>query len=207
MPGEPLIFVEVALMAAIPGAIHSIINPERDMIAPEEAKVAVFYSISNCQKGLRGISFGNFLIKQVVADIAQELPGLDTFVTLSPVPGLRRYVENAEDDDPVLKGLELPDETPPERETARRIAARYLAQAKRPSGTAFDPVAHFHLSNGAEFHDAHAEADLSDTGQKNAWGIMVNYLYDPAKTESNHYAYANEGIVAMSSKMRSLARK
>ncbi|MDU8927210.1 malonyl-CoA decarboxylase [Alisedimentitalea sp. MJ-SS2] len=207
MPGEPLIFVEVALMVKIPGAIHDIINPEREMIAPEDAKVAVFYSISNCQKGLRGISFGNFLIKQVVADIAQELPGFDTFVTLSPVPGLRRYAESAEEGDPVLEGFELPQEGGPAPDAARKLAAKYLTQAKRKGGTAYDPVAHFHLSNGAEFHDAHGAADLSDTGQSNSWGVMVNYLYDPAKTETNHHAYANDGVVAMSSKMRSLARK
>ena len=146
MPDEPLIFVEVALMDHIPGAITEIIRPDHDTLDPSTAKVAVFYSISNCQKGLRGISFGNFLIKQVVADLTAELPHLATFVTLSPVPGLRSHLE--------AEGTAPAD--PPDTDGARRMAARYLALAKRGGGKARDPVAHFHLSNGAELHAIHA---------------------------------------------------
>ena len=207
MPGEPLIFVEVALMGEVPGAIATIIADDRAALDPAEAKVAVFYSISNCQKGLRGISFGNFLIKQVVAELSAELPGLDTFVTLSPVPGMRRYVEGAAEGDPVLAGIGRDEDGTPKAEELRRLAARYLSQARRGAATVFDPVAHFHLSNGAELHDIHARGDLSDTGLGNAWGVMVNYLYDPGRTESNHRAYAKDGTVAMSSKVRALVRK
>ena len=195
MPDEPLIFVEVALMDHIPGAITEIIAPTHDTLDPTDAKVAVFYSISNCQKGLRGISFGNFLIKQVVSELTQELPQLTTFVTLSPVPGLRR---NIEDD------IEI---EPPDDETARRLAAQYLALAKRPNGKAHDPVAHFHLSNGAELHAIHANADPSEAGQRNSWGVMVNYLYDPENTETSQKAYAQSAEIAISPKLRPLLRK
>ncbi|WP_421703424.1 malonyl-CoA decarboxylase [Aliiroseovarius sp.] len=206
MPDDPLIFVEVALMAEIPGAIGEIINGTREAIDPEAAKVAVFYSISNCQAGLRGISFGNFLIKQVVAELQAELPGLSAFVTLSPVPGLRRWAmaggEGLLDD----TGW-MPEDGVPDEALTARIAARYLTGARRPMGTAFDPVAHFHLGNGAQLHAVHAGADPSDTGRGNSWGVMVNYLYDLSKIEANHQAYANEGEIAAAPKVRTLARK
>jgi malonyl-CoA decarboxylase len=205
MPDDPLIFVEVALMAEVPGAIGEIINGSRQAIAPEAAKVAVFYSISNCQAGLRGISFGNFLIKQVVAELQAELSGLNTFVTLSPVPGLRRWAMAGGEG--LLEGTGWrPEDGVPDPLTTARIAARYLTGARRPMGTAFDPVAHFHLGNGAQLHAVHAGADPSDTGQGNSWGVMVNYLYDLGKIEANHQAYANEGEIAAAPKVRQLAR-
>jgi malonyl-CoA decarboxylase len=207
MPGDPLIFVEVALMSGIPGAIGEIIAAKRDRLAPEKATTAVFYSISNCQQGLRGISFGNFLIKQVVAELMRELPGLTTFVTLSPVPGLRKWAERARaEKDELLAGLDWEGENPPD-ELAAKIAARYLTRARRPGGTAFDPVAHFHLGNGAALHAVHTQADESMAGQANAWGVMVNYLYDGAKIETNHQAYARDGRIAASSKVLALAKK
>lgn len=206
MPDDPLIFVEVALMAEIPGAIGQIINGSRKALDPEAATVAVFYSISTCQAGLRGISFGNFLIKQVVAELQGELAGLNTFVTLSPVPGLRRWAMAGGED--LLVGLGwTPEQGTPDEATAARIAARYLTQARRPGGTAFDPVAHFHLGNGAQLHAIHAGADPSDAGQGNSWGVMVNYLYDLGRIEANHQAYANEGTIAVAAKPRQLARK
>lgn len=175
MPDDPLIFVEVALMAEIPpGAIGQIINGTRQAIDPEAAKVAVFYSISNCQAGgLRGISFGNFLIKQVVAELQAELPGLSTFVTLSPVPGLRRWAMAGGDG--LLDGTGwMPEHGMPDEALTARIAARYLTGgARRPLGTAFDPVAHFHLGNGAQLYAVHAGgADPSDTGGQGgkSWG-------------------------------------
>ena len=206
MPDDPLIFVEVALMAAVPGAIGQIINGTREALDPEAAKVAVFYSISNCQAGLRGISFGNFLIKQVVAELQAELPGLTTFVTLSPVPGLRRWAMAGGEG--LLDGLDwVPEEGAPDDATAARIAARYLTGARRPQGTAFDPVAHFHLGNGAQLAAVHAGADPSEAGQGNSWGVMVNYLYDLGRIEANHQAYANDGVIAVASKVRQLARR
>nr|WP_321446140.1 malonyl-CoA decarboxylase [uncultured Cohaesibacter sp.] len=212
MPGDPLIFVEVALTKEIPGAIAPILEHDRKTVDPNVANVAVFYSISNCQHGLRGISFGNFLIKQVVAELQRELPSLSTFVTLSPVPGLRRWVEKAKqegdsllklEEQAVLDGLDG-NELPP-AEVIARLAARYLVNARSKKGTVYDPVAHFHLGNGALLHKVHAEADLSPRGKSNSWGVMVNYLYSEAKIEEQHQAYAKESKIAHSSEVKSLA--
>ncbi|MBZ0128402.1 MAG: malonyl-CoA decarboxylase [Rhodobacteraceae bacterium] len=208
MPSDPLIFVEVALTTAIPGAIAPIIATARDYVDPDEASVAVFYSISNCQRGLRGISFGNFLIKQVVSELQAELPRLKTFVTLSPVPGLRGWAASAPDD--VLGDADraaIASTTGPTPEHAAAIAARYLTKARRKQGTAFDSVAHFHLGNGAELYRVHASADLSANGMANAWGVMVNYLYDGDKIEANHQAYATEQKIVASARVRALATK
>ena len=207
MPGEPLIFVEVALMDGTPGAITEIITAGREALDPDRATVAVFYSISNCQRGLAGISFGNFLIKQVVAELSAELPGLETFVTLSPVPGLRRWVAGAEAGDAILGGIAPEREEAPDNAAARQLVARYLTQAKRGgNGRAYDPVAHFHLSNGAELFDVHAGGDPSEAGMGNSWGVMVNYLYDPTRTEANHRAYLTDGTVARSARVRGLLK-
>lgn len=208
MPSDPLIFVEVALTTAIPGAIAPIIATTRDCVDPDEASVAVFYSISNCQRGLRGISFGNFLIKQVVSELQAELPGLKTFVTLSPVPGLRGWAASQPEN--ILNDADraaIADSDGPPPEQAAAIAARYLTLARRKRGTAFDPVAHFHLGNGAELHRIHANADLSENGIANAWGVMVNYLYDGDKIEANHQAYATEQKIVASAKVRAMAAK
>jgi len=206
MPDDPLIFIEVAIMSEIATSIGEIITTDREGTDPEKASVAVFYSISNCQKGLRGISFGNFLIKQVVAELKSELPDLSVFVTLSPVPGLRRWLKEAPQDDPVLIGMEEIDRENPAPNQVASIAARYLTRARRKGGTAFDPVAHFHLGNGATLHAVHSEADTSAAGKKNSWGIMVNYLYDASKIEANHQAYANQGKIAAAPKVLTLAK-
>ena len=212
MPDDPLIFVEVALTRAIPGSIADILEQDREPIDPGEATAAIFYSISNCQHGLRGISFGNFLIKQVVAELQRELPALSTFVTLSPVPGLRKWVEKALDtDDPLLRPEDratleaLDEDSLPSAEFITRLAARYLVNARRERGTAFDPVAHFHLGNGAILHKIHANGDLSEKGRQNSWGVMVNYLYDEGKIEEHHQAYATSSKVATSSEVKALA--
>lgn len=213
MPSDPLIFVEVALTKTIPGAIGPILEKDREALDPAEASCAVFYSISNCQKGLRGISFGNFLIKQVVAELQRELPNLSTFVTLSPVPGLRRwFAGEKENPDSILTEDEktafaaFSNEERPKPGMVTRFAARYLTKAKRQGkGTAFDPVAHFHLGNGAILHKVHAEADLSETGLANSWGVMVNYLYDEARIEEQHQSYATNQVIATSSEVRGLA--
>lgn len=208
MPSEPLIFVEVALTASIPSAIAPILSAERDRIEPDQATTAVFYSISNCQKGLRGISFGNFLIKQVVVELQRELPGLSTFVTLSPVPAMRRWAAKAldtgdellsEKDREVLSSLS--GEEAPTRAFAAHLAALYLTRARHPGGTAYDPVAHFHLGNGAVLHKVHAEADLSPRGLSNSYGVMVNYLYDGPQIEAHHQAYATAHEVAASAEI------
>ena len=195
MPDEPLIFVEVALTETVPGSIDNLLSENRDPLAADDAKVAVFYSISNCQSGLAGISFGNLLIKQVVAELALEFPQLTHFVTLSPIPGLRKWLANQTDI--ILDELAPPDDP-------RAITAQYLVLAKREDGLPLDPVARFHLGNGAEIHDIHALADSSDNGMAQSGGVMVNYLYDLSRTESNHERYALENVVATSRAVRAL---
>jgi malonyl-CoA decarboxylase len=185
LPDEPLIFVEVALTDGIADAIAPLLAP-RNGNNKERADTAIFYSISNCQPGLRGISFGNFLIKQVVADLRAELPQLTRFATLSPVPGLARALRAEAVGHPALAPLfDDPARAadPAFDDTLRRAAARWLV------ALAEDPVARFHLSNGARLERVHARADLSEKGLRESFGVMVNYLYDPALIEANHEAF------------------
>ncbi|MDV7143304.1 malonyl-CoA decarboxylase family protein [Tropicimonas sp. TH_r6] len=202
MPDEPLIFVEVALTKGVPGSIQGLLADEREALAAEEANTAVFYSISNCQKGLKGISFGNFLIKQVVTELSQELPGLNTFVTLSPMPGLNRWLKTLDGD---AKAARLLAGEASEAE-AEALAARYLLEARRPDGFPRDPVARFHLGNGAIIHDVHAGADISENGMNQSSGMMVNYLYDRGQTEKNHEAFTGEKKIAASRGVRGKVR-
>lgn len=192
MPNEPLIFVEVALTKGIANSVQSLLANGRDSIAAAEADTAVFYSISNCQDGLAGISFGNSLIKQVVADLSRELPDLTTFVTLSPIPGLCRWLAAA--NTPIAR-------TP---EQKRQQAAQYLLCAKRPNGNPMDPVARFHLGNGALVHAIHADADVSDKGIAQSGGTMVNYLYDLPLISQNHEQFASVQKVAASPEVAAL---
>ena len=193
MPDEPVIFVEVALTRGIPGSVQALLAEDRAETPAAEADTAVFYSISNCQAGLAGISFGNSLIKQVVADLSAELANLRTFVTLSPVPGLCRWAE-AEGID--AEGLE--------EEALRRLAARYLLTARRAGGMPLDPVARFHLGNGAQLHAVHAGADTSAKGLAESYGVMVNYLYDPARIAPNHEGFVKRQEIAASDPVRAL---
>ncbi|MEO9782112.1 MAG: malonyl-CoA decarboxylase [Sedimentitalea sp.] len=195
MPNEPLIFVEVALTRGIASSVQGVLSDKRDIIRADEADTAVFYSISNCQDGLAGISFGNSLIKQVVADLSRELPGLKTFITLSPIPGLSRWVTETD--------TKLPDDT---SEQQRQRAAYYLLKAKRGDGTPFDPVARFHLGNGALVHAVHAGADVSENGLAQSGGAMVNYLYDLSLITQNHERYASSQKIAASSEVTALAK-
>ena len=192
MPGEPLIFVEVALTRGIPNSVQGLLADTRETIAAENADTAVFYSISNCQAGLAGISFGNSLIKQVVADLARELPGLKTFVTLSPVPGLSRWLAQAN----------RPFADQPDRR--RQQAARYLLHAKRADGGPLDPVARFHLGNGALVHAIHADAYVSANGIAQSGGTMVSYLYDLPLIAQNHERFASAREVAASPEVAAL---
>jgi malonyl-CoA decarboxylase len=212
---EPLIFVEVALTAEIPRAIAPILAKTRAPIAPREATTATFYSISNCQTGLAGVSFGNFLIKQVVEDLCRELPNLTTFVTLSPVPGFAAWLDRERHDDATsalsvedreaLKALDLPGwhEDPAAAEGLRRpliaAAAYYFLRAKAPSGRPVDAVARFHLGNGARLERLDFLGDVSPKGLRQSKGLMVNYLYDLDTIEKNHEAFANHGVVTASS--------
>lgn len=193
MPDEPLIFVEVALTRGVPGSVQDLLAENRKVIDADTADTAVFYSISNCQEGLAGISFGNSLIKQVAADLALELPGLKTFVTLSPIPGLVRWLE--------AEGLAVDTG---DEDAMRRLAAHYLVTAKRKDGLPLDAVARFHLGNGALVHQVHAGADLSGKGMRQSAGVMVNYLYDLNKVTQNHERFAAARTVAVSAEIRSL---
>lgn len=219
---EPLIFVEVALTRDIPGAIAPILSPERETIEPDKMRTAVFYSISNCQRGLAGVSFGNFLIKQVVEEISRELPKLATFVTLSPVPGFAAWLkrERADSASPALSAADKEAfgalDEPGWRfdtETAERVkdpllraAAWYFLRARNGRGTPLDPVARFHLGNGARLERINWLGDTSDKALAQAHGLMANYLYDLDYIERNHEAYAEQRTVVAASGVQRLLR-
>jgi malonyl-CoA decarboxylase len=212
MPDEPLIFVQVALVQGLPRSVQAILDPARPVLDPATADTATFYSISNCQAGLKGISFGNSLIKQVVEQLRQEFPHLRTFVTLSPIPGLSGWLgEEAAAGNAAAAGLLSlsADDRAFDDGAAialRRLAARYLLEARRADGLPRDPVARFHLGNGAQVEEVHARADLSPRGHAQSRGAMVNYLYDPGTVEQNHEDFATRHRVAATRGVRALAR-
>ena len=208
LPDEPLIFVEVALCKGLASSVQDLIFGE---VNPDvEADTAVFYSISNCQRGLVGISFGNFLIKQVVHELAVEMPGLCTFATLSPIPGFRKWLtrvvaEGRFADEGNLGDLESRD-WPADDVAPRllRLCARYLLHEKR-GRQPLDPVARFHLRNGARLERLNWMADPSKSGLAQSGGMMVNYVYDEAEVVANHEAYVNEGRIAHAASVAALA--
>ncbi len=235
MPDEPLIFVEVALVTGMASTISALLDESAPVGDPQAANAASFYSISNCQRGLSGISFGDFLIKRVVDALAAELPRLRVFATLSPVPGFRAWLRRESEAAPgnlllpaersalaaaddAAAGQDLPAlleradwHSHPQlcaalREPLLRLCARYLLRERAPSGRALDPVAHFHLSNGARVERLNWLGDTSEKGLEQSAGIMVNYLYRLADIEANHDAYRGEGRVVASSAVRSLLR-
>jgi len=215
---EPLIFVEVALTEQIPGAIAPLLAADRQPVPVERARTAVFYSISNTQRGLGGISFGSFLIKQVVEELRRELPKLDNFVTLSPVPGFMQWLKQANDvpvsdeDRTLLENLDKPDwfkdaELGAQlRAVLEPLAAHYFLKARTPKGRLIDSVARFHLGNGARLERIDWMGDLSPKGLRESAGIMVNYLYRLEDIEKNHEAYANQGEVIASSAVKRLLK-
>jgi malonyl-CoA decarboxylase len=218
---EPLIFVEVALTRDIPRGIAPILTTRREPLDPERATTAVFYSISNCQRGLAGVSFGSFLIKQVVAEVGREMPRLSTFVTLSPVPGFAAWLTRQrasaaptipEADRAALSALdsdswwESQGAIEQVREPMLRAAATYFMAGRTASGAPIDPVARFHLGNGARLERLDWPADLSERGRKQSYGLMVNYLYDLGDIEKNHEAYAESRAVIAAGPIRKLAR-
>jgi malonyl-CoA decarboxylase len=235
MPEEPLIFVEIALVSGMASNINALLDEAAPIGDPQAADAAVFYSISTCQPGLAGISLGDFLIKRVVDALASDLPRLKVFATLSPVPGFRAWLDRQSEtaSEPLLLPAEqsaiealgdpvgqrelraLLDRTDwhdrPQlagvlREPLLRLCARYLLRERAPSGRALDPVAHFHLTNGARVERLNWQGDLSPKGLQQSAGIMVNYLYRLADIEANHEAYRGEGRVAASSALQALAR-
>ena len=208
LPDEPLIFVEVALCKGLASSVQDLIFGE---VNPDiEADTAVFYSISNCQRGLVGISFGNFLIKQVVHELAVEMPGLRTFATLSPIPGFRKWLARAAAEGRFAEEGNLGDlgsgDWPADDFAPRllRLCARYLLHEKR-GRQPLDPVARFHLRNGARLERLNWMADPSKAGLAQSGGMMVNYVYDEAEVVANHEAYVNEGRIARSTAVAALA--
>ena len=237
MPDEPLIFVEVALVNGLANNIQGLLDENAPVQDPRNADTAIFYSISNAQRGLAGISFGNFLIKRVADSLSLEFKGLKTFATLSPVPGFSKWLDRllAEGEPKLLSTSErkalsatagkatgakgtlkallndprwLDDKTATEamHGPLLRLCARYLAEEKGPQERALDPVAHFHLSNGANIERLNWRGDLSRKGRRQSAGIMANYLYDLSRVEDNHEAYTSTGKVAMSSDVRGLLK-
>ena len=195
MPNEPLIFVEVALSNKIPNTINEIITIDRSVTLNQDINTAVFYSISNCQEGLSGISFGNFLIKQVAHKLKQENDGLDKFVTLSPAPSFVRWLEensiNLDSDEDMLL----------------KQALIYLTTSDREDGLPNDPVAKFHLGNGAILERINLNADLSSKGLMQSKGAMVNYLYNLDTLEENHELFFKTKEVKQSDAIKSLRKK
>ncbi len=217
---EPLIFVEVALTSEIPVAIAPLLASKRNVLPMTEATTAVFYSISNAQRGLAGVSFGNFLIKQVVEEMKRELPKLDTFVTLSPVPGFAKWLETIRHGEISLpqddqRALALMDKTGWQHKAAAveavsrvllPLAAYYFTKARDARDRVIDPVARFHLGNGARLERLNMVGDLSKKALQQSHGLMVNYLYALSVIEKNHEAYANKNEVVTSPAIRKLAR-
>lgn len=221
LPRDPLIFVEVALTPETPGRIAPVLARDREPIAAETARTAVFYSISNCEDGLRGVSFGSFLIKQVVEELQREFEDLRTFVTLSPAPGFRRWARAQladgagtlrEAERGLIEELEGPGGsklTSLLKESGAllaAIAARYLVEARSAAGAPADPVAHFHLGNGARLENIHPGGNLSARGLEDSYGVMVNYLYDLKQIEKRHEAFARSGEVIHSPAVDKLLR-
>jgi malonyl-CoA decarboxylase len=236
MPGEPLIFVEVALVKGLAGSVQGLLDEKAPLLDSHQADTAIFYSISNCQRGLAGISFGNFLIKRVVEELSTEFRNLKAFATLSPIPGFRPWLDEKlaadepgllSDEESASLGSAMPAPSGEQslagilakrgwwrevglRKTAEpvlvRLCARYLLMESNGGKRARDPVAHFHLSNGARVERINMFGDTSEKGAKESATLMVNYLYDPAKIEDWHEDYAGEGKRNASTTVRKLAR-
>ena len=211
MPEEPLIFVEVALTEDIPRDIESVLVIDREALPAASANTAVFYSISNCQAGLAGISFGNFLIKRVAQELKQEFPDLKRFVTLSPVPGLMRWLRK---DRPDLAAVfDTADAGFWNGEAAQHeagflaAAIRYFIEPDREDGWPNDPVARFHLGNGAILEQLNYGADRSHKGMQQSGGLMVNYLYDLDVVEANHETFHETRAVPLSAVLRRLSQR
>lgn len=213
---EPLIFVQVALSKEIPSSINSILEDEGPgIIDTEEYNTATFYSISNCQPGLKNISFGNFLIKQVVQELQGEFPSIKVFVTLSPVPGFQKWLDSSSTEelselrvlkDSINQVEKTPESIDSHSEGLLKAVLNYLLHVKKGKYP-IDPVARFHLGNGASIHRLNIAADLSDKGLEQSYGTMINYLYDLKSIEKNHEHYALNGDIEFDDKLKGLLIK
>ena len=220
LPQEPLIFIEVALTRAVTAQVQPLLDPDSRVDDPARATCAIFYSITNCQQGLRGVSFGNVLIKQVVDDLGKEFPNVRTFATLSPIPGFRSWLAEraatapgsispalatlvAKGDDIAAADIAIAPSAL--REEMMQRCARYLISMDDGRGVQ-DPVARFHLANGARLERLNWMGDTSATGLRRSYGLTVNYVYRLADLERNHDAYANKFRVASSIVFRQLTK-
>ena len=202
IPNDPLIFVEVALTTGIPKSIQKIINLDRQEIEIEDANTAIFYSISNCHNGLLGISFGNFLIKQVASNLKRELPDLNQFTTFSPLPGFMKWMEEYSP----ISFERCTDRNCSEDELTKN-AIKYLTHSERDDGMPNDPVSRFHIGNGASLERINLNADTSEKGMTQSYGVMANYLYDLNVVEENHEIFFKNKVVPVSSEIESLKKK
>lgn len=222
LPDEPLIFIEVALVRGISSAVQPLLDPDAPIADPQRADTAVFYSITNCQRGLRGVSFGNLLIKQVAQRLGEEFPRIKTFSTLSPIPGFTTWLARSAIDNERLplanlagnalrllsqkdwhRNVEMADAM---RKDVLPLCAYYLINARQDK-LPTDPVARFHLGNGARAERLNWLADASARGLKNCAGMMVNYVYHLDQIEENHEAYVREHHVAATHELRRMARE
>jgi malonyl-CoA decarboxylase len=210
MGDDPLVFVEVALTDHIPSSIGEILQREDDTELPENASCAIFYSISNCHRGLAGVSFGNFLIKQVATSMKQRFPQLKTFSTISPAPGFRNWLDSTAAQDKEQTGIASEfsaDASEEDCDKLEKIAAQYFLQQKNDRGEPLDPVARFHLKNGAILERINILGNPSAKGMKDSLGTMVNYVYDLSKVEHNHENYVRNDKVICSSQVKKLIKK
>ncbi|MCK4535737.1 MAG: malonyl-CoA decarboxylase [Desulfuromonadales bacterium] len=236
LPDEPLIFIEVALVEGLSTSIQNLLDEDIPEIDPAKADTAIFYSISNTQAGLKGISFGPFLIKKVVDSLRGELPNLKTFSTLSPIPGFHRWLESMLEAGPFegegdpfsdalveaarvlgveatlpavlddLRWMEHPEISAALKEPLLILCARYLHERRDKDGAPLDPVARFHLGNGARIEQINWQGDVSVKGMQEACGLMVNYLYRLDEIEQNIEAYATDKQIAAAARVRNLMR-
>ncbi|WP_419214950.1 malonyl-CoA decarboxylase [Wolbachia endosymbiont of Rhagoletis cingulata] len=216
IPNEPLIFVEVALMNEIADSIQHVLDESVPSSDPSSASTAIFYSISNTQTGLSGISLGNFLIKRVVEKLSQELKSVKVYATLSPVPGFTKWLKNQDvallgklnikqSGTEILESIKTNIEC--EKQSLLKLCAHYLLKVKSSGGGAYDPVAHFHLSNGASIKQINWMADTSEKGISQSAGIMVNYLYELPKIDHNHENYMINKVISHSKKVSSMLKE
>lgn len=227
---EPLIFVEVALMNKVADSIQHLLDESIPSGDPNHANVAIFYSISNTQTGLSGISLGNFLIKKVVEKLSKEFKSIKTYATLSPIPGFTKWLKeqdmalldklnirlskpNIKDSmEEMLESVKqlkttIEEDSNEVKECFRKLCAYYLLKVSNSNGSAYDQVAHFHLSNGAAIKQLNWMADTSEKGIDQSVGMMVNYLYELSKIDSNHENYMVKKIISCSKQMSSILEK
>ena len=218
LPDEPLIFIEVALTRGLGARVQPLLDPGSPVVKPDVADCALFYSITNCQDGLRGIPLGNLLIKQVVEDLERSFPRLRMFATLSPIPGFRKWLTGVLSEPTAdasrlarlrdsLDGHQAPPAIAPSLQSdLMRLCAYYLLHAKQGKAP-MDPVARFHLANGAQLHRLNWMGDTSEAGMRRSFGIMANYIYRMSELERNYETYTRDYTIASSSDVTRLARR